>query len=71
MKSIFLGRPIHWLIILALIALGWFGGLQRLHVTSFNLFAIVLIVIVVIALVVVILTSRPGETETRDPIVDE
>ena len=71
MNKIFLGRPVHWLIAVGLGILGWLGGRLRLHVTDFNLFIIVLIVIVVGALVAVIVTSRPGDKVTRDPIEDD
>ncbi len=71
MSRIFLGRPIHWLIIAALGVLGWVGGRYRLHVIEFNLFIVLTIVVVVIALIAVIATTRPGERVTRDPIIDE
>ncbi len=71
MSRIFLGRPVHWLIVLALAILGWIGGRSRLHVIEFNLFIVLTIVAVIVALIVVIATTRPGERVTRDPIIDE
>ena len=71
MSNVFLGRPIHWLIVAALVVLGWVAGRFRLHVTEFNPFVVLLLLIVAGALVAVIATTRPGQRVTRDPLVDE
>ncbi|MBY8977092.1 hypothetical protein KHP62_14840 [Rhodobacteraceae bacterium NNCM2] len=70
MKQIFLGPPIHWLILIVVIGLGWFAGDERLHVTSFNLFLITLIMGTVLVLFMVLYSARPGERITREPIED-
>lgn len=70
MSRIFLGRPVHWLIALVVITLGWFAGSERLHVTSFNVFLVLLIVGAVAVLALVILSSGVGEQVTREPIED-
>ncbi len=71
MKNIFLGPLLHWMIIIALVGLGWIGGIFRFHVTQFNPFMIVLIAIVVLTLLIVLMTSRPEQRVTRDPISDD
>lgn len=71
MKQIFLGHWFHWVLIVGLVALGWFSGLNRLHVIDFNPFLLVLLAIVVAILVAVLKTSPPGRQVTRDPIEDK
>lgn len=71
MNDIFLGKPIHWVVIVALVACGWLAGRLRLHFTDFNLFVIALIAVAVAALLFVIWTARPGERVTRDAIEDD
>lgn len=68
MNRVFLGKPVHWAIIVALVAAGWVTGHRRLHVIEFNSFIIGLLVVSVVAVLAVLLTSRPGEQVTRDPL---
>ena len=70
MNRVFLGRPVHWLIIAALVAAGWIGGRMRLHVSEFNPFLIFLIVVTVAVVLTVLKTSPRGQDVTRDPIVE-
>ena len=68
MGRIFIGKPLHWVLIVLLIAIGWIIGHERLHVIWFNLFTVILLVISAVAVAVVLLTSRPEERITRDPL---
>ena len=68
MKDIFLGRPVHWLLLIVLIALGWMAGRVHLQVTEFNTFTIALFLIALAAIIIVLLTSPPGARLTRDPL---
>lgn len=68
MSRIFLGKPLHWVLLILLVASGWLMGRQRLHVIEFNLFAILLLVVSAGVIVAVLMTSRPGELVTRDPL---
>lgn len=68
MKRIFLGRPIHWLFVLAMVGGGVALGLQRLHVIHFNTFVITLIVATAVLLALVLMTARSADPLTRDPI---
>ena len=68
MGRIFLGKPLHWVLIVFLIADGWVIGQERLHVIWFNLFTVILLMISGVAVAVVLLTSRPKERITRDPL---
>ena len=71
MSRIFLGRPIHWLITAALVAIGWIGGSMRFHVIEFNPFLLGLLAITVLAVLGVLKTSPAGTEVTRDPIIDD
>lgn len=68
MKEIFLGKRVHWAILVALVLGGWLTGRSRLHVIEFNVFILGLLALTVAALVAVVATSRPGERVTRDPL---
>ncbi len=68
MKKIFLGRPVHWLLALVLVAGGAALGQYRLHVIDFNLFIVLLMVAIVILLALVLKTSGGDPDVTRDPI---
>ena len=68
MGRIFLGKPLHWGLIVLLVAIGWIIGDARMHVIWFNLFTVILLVISAVAVAVVLLTSRPEERITRDPL---
>lgn len=68
MRRLFLGKPLHWVLAIGLIALGWAAGRIRLHVTDFNLFVLLLLALSVALLGAVLLTSAPGQQVTRDPI---
>ena len=68
MGRIFIGKPLHWVLIVLLIAIGWVIGHERLHVIWFNLFTVILLVVSAVAVAVILLTSRPEERITRDPL---
>ena len=68
MRGLFLGKPLHWALLIALIILGWTAGRIRLHVTDFNLFVLLLLALSVCLLAIVLLTTTPGEQVTRDPV---
>ncbi len=68
MRDLFLGKPVHWTIIAALVLGGWLTGRARLHVIEFNLFILGLVALTAAALVAVLATSRPDERITRDPL---
>lgn len=71
LRSLFLGKPIHWLpwpIIAVLFV--WMDKLHW-HVTRFNTFTFVLLGISAAVLVLFLLTSRRGEQLTREAIPAE
>lgn len=68
MDKLFLGKPLHWALLVAVVAGFWVLGGARLHVTGFNLF-VGLVAITAVALVALVwVTSSATEQVTRDPI---
>jgi Mn2+/Fe2+ NRAMP family transporter len=68
MRRIFLGKPLHWGLVAILIVVGWLLGREKLHVIWFNLFTIILLALSAAVVAVVLMTSKPGEQITRDPL---
>ncbi|MEM7424318.1 MAG: hypothetical protein AAF334_11400 [Pseudomonadota bacterium] len=71
MTRVFLGPWFHWVVVAVLAGLGWWSGLLRLHVTSFNLFIGLLVAVSVGTLVWVLATSSPGDRVTREAIRED
>lgn len=71
MGRIFLGKPLHWALVVAIFAIGWVLGAERMHVSAFNQFLILLLALSTAVVVAVLLTTRPGEQVTRDPLQEE
>ncbi len=68
MRRIFLGKPLHWGLLVILIVGGWLMGHAKLHVIGFNLFTIILLAVSAAVVAVVLMTSTPDEPVTRDPL---
>jgi len=68
MRKVFLGRPVHWLLVLLLVGGGAALGQNRLHVIDFNVFIMALLAAIVILLALVLKTSGGDESITRDPL---
>jgi hypothetical protein len=68
MRRIFLGKPLHWGLLAILIVGGWLMGHAKLHVIGFNLFTIILLAVSAAVVAVVLMTSKPDEQITRDPL---
>ena len=71
MSRVFLGKPVHWAVLAALILGGWLMGRGRMHVIEFNLFVVGLLAVTAVALLTVLATTRPHERVTRDPLESE
>ena len=69
--NLFLGKPLHWLL-LAIIAGGlWYAGEEREHVIHFNAFILAVLAIGVLCVAVVLYGPGRGERLTRDAIVPD
>lgn len=68
MSRIFLGKPLHWAVLVGLVVLGWVTRRARMHVIEFNTFILGLLAVTVVVLLTVLATTRPDERVTRDPL---
>lgn len=71
MSNIFLGKPLHWLVLIVITAGLWYAGELRLHVIHFNTF--ILSVLAICAGCVLLVLYGPGRDGriTRDEIVPD
>lgn len=67
LKDIFLGKPLHWLLLAAVIAALYGLGSQSLHVRYFVPFCIVLLGLGTACVALILSTTRRGDRVTRDP----
>ncbi|MDF1793962.1 MAG: hypothetical protein P1U88_18765 [Thalassobaculaceae bacterium] len=68
MSDIFLGKPWHWgLLAAAFVALA-VVGIRYMHTYAFNTFATICLSIGLVVVSAVVLTHRPGDRVTREPI---
>ena len=71
MKEIFLGRPLHWLLWAAIIAVLSVLGSLRLHTRDFNLFAIIMLALVAVSVVLIVFSHKKGDRITREPFEED
>ena len=71
MKKLFVGKPLHWLLIAIVLAvLYWLGAIQ-LHRLNYTAFLFALLGLAVAPIAIVIVTTRRGEQVTREPFEDD
>lgn len=67
LKDIFLGKPLHWLLLVAAIALMYGLGSLSMHVRHFVPFCFVLLGLGTACVVLVLMTTQRGDRVTREP----
>ncbi len=71
MRRVFLGKPFHWLLLVAMIVpLIWMGYLH-LHVSQFNTYIVLLLLLVALLLALILVPHKHGEQITREPLTDD
>lgn len=68
MQRLFLGKPLHWLIIAIDCAVLWWMGEARLHTRDFKQFLLILAILAAATVIAILLTTRRGDRVTREPI---
>jgi uncharacterized membrane protein len=68
MNRVFLGRPSHWIGLIAAFGCLAVLGLYHLHTSQYNLFALAAFMIGLALVLLVVLPHTRGEQVTRDPI---
>ena len=71
MSNFFLGKPLHWLLLIVIAAGLWYVGGLRLHVIQFNVFVLTLLAISAFCVLIVLFGTRQGERITRDEIMPD
>jgi uncharacterized membrane protein YfcA len=71
MRDLFLGKKLHWAVIVAVVAALYWLGSNQFHRVDYPAFLFAMLGISVAALIAVVLTSRRGERVTREPLEDD
>ena len=71
MSNLFLGKPLHWLMLVIIAAGLWWAGDLRLHITHFDAFIVALLAISAVCVLIVLYGTKPGGRITRDEIVPD
>lgn len=68
LRDLLIGKAVHWVVLVAIVAvLAWLGHL-KLHVRAFNQFSFALLGMTAAAVLFMVLFHRKGERVTRDPL---
>jgi uncharacterized membrane protein YdfJ with MMPL/SSD domain len=68
LRELFLGKPLHWLLWLVIIAVLYALGSDSLHVKRFIPFILTVLAMAAACVGIILATSRKGERITREPI---
>ena len=71
MKKLFLGKPIHWLLWVVIVAVLFALGRIHFHTNNFSLFIFVLAALSTACVATIIATYRKGDRITREPFEDD
>ncbi len=71
MSNIFLGKPLHWLVLVAISAGLWWAGELREHIIHFDAFIVALLAVSAVCVLIVIYGPGHNERITRDEIVPD
>ena len=71
MSNFFLGKPLHWLLLVAVSAGLWYAGDLRLHIVHFDAFILALLAVSVACVLLVLYGPGHDERMTRDEIVPD
>jgi hypothetical protein len=71
MSNIFLGKPLHWLMLVIIAAGLWWAGDLREHIVHFDAFILALLAVSAACVLIVLYGPGQGERITRDEIVPD
>ncbi len=71
MRGIFLGKAVHWLVLVVVLTVLWWLGTNLVQTRDYHFFLTVLFLLTVGAVAAIIVTTRKGEQVTRDPFEDD
>lgn len=71
MSNIFLGKRLHWLILVVLAGALWYAGSLRVHIVHFDAFVVALLAVSLGCVLIVLYGPGRGDRITRDEIVPD
>jgi len=71
MRTLFLGKAVHWLVLAVVMAILWWLGTNLVQTRNYNLFLTILFLVTVGAVAAIVVTTRKGEQVTREPFEDQ
>jgi Mn2+/Fe2+ NRAMP family transporter len=71
MSNLFLGKPLHWLMMIVISGGLWYAGDLREHIVHFDAFIVALLAISAVCVLIVLYGAKPGERITRDEILPD
>ena len=71
MSEIFLGKSLHWLILVVLAGALWYVGSLREHIVHFDAFIVALLAVSAACVLIVLYGPGRGTRLTRDEIVPD
>jgi hypothetical protein len=71
MSRIFLGKPVHWLIVAGIALVMYWMGTNKVHTRDFNFFLVTLFLSTMVAVIALWLTTAKGDQVTREPFEDD
>ena len=71
MSNIFLGKPLHWLLLVVIAAGLWGAGIQRAHIVHFDAFIVALLAVSTVCVLIVLYGTKPEERITRDEVLPD
>jgi hypothetical protein len=71
LRELFIGKPIHWVLLVAMAGVLVWLGHAKLHVRFFNQFSFIILGMTAAALLFIIVSYRKGERVTREPLDED
>ena len=71
MSDVFLGKPFHWLILVIIVAVLAWLGIELVQTRNYKLFLLILVALVAGSVAAIMFTTRKGEQVTREPFEDD
>ena len=71
MRKLFIGKPLHWLMIAAAIGGMYWLGAGQVHRVNYNGFLFIVLGIAVACVALVLITYRRGDRITRESLDDQ
>ncbi len=68
LRDFFIGKPIHWLLLVIVVGVLYWLGHIKMHVRDFNNFLFLLLALTAAVVLFIVVTYKKGDAITRDPL---